>query len=444
MSGIAEVLFNQGYPVSGSDLSESDTTRRLQQMGIRILIGHRAENLTDAKVVVISSAVRPNNPEVIEAKARRIPVIPRAEMLAEIMRGKQAIAVAGSHGKTTTTSMIATILTQSGWDPTLVVGGKVDSLGGNAKLGQSQFVVTEADESDGSFLQLPAIWGVITNIDNDHLDHYGSIQDIESAFVQFVSQLPFYGAAAVCLDDPGVKRCLTRLTKPVLTYGASGDADYRMMDWTPLEMGSRFQVFERTQLLGSFETQVPGKHNALNALAAITLCRELGLSIEQIQKGLFAFKGVKRRFEIRWRSPSQRQVIVDDYGHHPTEISSTLTAARSFWKGRIKVVFQPHRYTRTLHCHDGFLSAFHHADQIILTEIYSAGEDPIEGISGETLARDISEVLNVGQTLQFAPDLEQAKQLILADFHDGDLLICMGAGSITRLPGQIISKLETP
>ncbi len=442
MSGIAEVLHNQGYPVSGSDLAESDTTRRLAQLGIRISIGHRAENLQHAKAVVISSAVRPENPEVIEARHRRVPVIPRAEMLAEIMRGKQAIAVAGSHGKTTTTSMIATVLTHAGLDPTLVIGGKVDSLGGNAKLGQGQFVVAEADESDGSFLQLPTVWGVVTNIDNDHLDYYESLQAIESAFSLFVCQLPFYGAAAVCLDDPGVQRCLSRFTKPVLTYGISTDADFRAKNITALEMGSRFEVMERGQSLGKFEIQVPGQHNILNALAAIAIARELGVSVEEIRTGIHAFAGVKRRFEICWKNTARKQVIVDDYGHHPTEIASTLSAAKSFWKGRIRVVFQPHRYTRTLHCHDGFLSAFHHADEIILTEIYAAGEEPIEGVSGEQLCKDISNVLSDNQKIRFAKNLDVAKKYILDDFKDGDLVICMGAGTITRLPSQLVSHHE--
>jgi UDP-N-acetylmuramate--alanine ligase len=447
MSGIAEVFLNQGYCVSGSDLTETDITRRLGTLGATISVGHRAENVQHSNVVVISSAVRPTNPEVVEARRLRIPVIPRAEMLGELMRGKLGIAVAGTHGKTTTTSMIATILTHAGLDPTLVIGGKVDSFGGNAKLGQGGCVVAEADESDGSFLHLPATMGVITNIDNDHLDHYGSLSAIEDAFVDFVGKLPFYGVAAACGEDPGVRRCLGRWTKPVVTYGFSEEWDYCAKEVAVKDLGSTFIVFARESakknhlVLGQVELNVPGRHNVLNALAAITVSLRLKIPFEVIAEGLKIFSGVRRRFEICWQDISRRIVIIDDYGHHPTEIGATLTAARSCWSGRIIVVFQPHRYTRTLHCHDGFLSAFHDSDILFLTSIYPAGEEPIEGVSSEALVRDIRRVMLPNQKIELISDLETAKSAVMKELSDGDMVICLGAGSITRLPALLTDAL---
>jgi UDP-N-acetylmuramate--alanine ligase len=443
MSGIAEVFLNQGYRVSGSDMAESESTRRLRELGARIAIGHQAEQVHGASVVVISSAIRPTNPELVEARRLRIPVIPRAEMLGELMRGKVGVAVAGTHGKTTTTSMLATVLTAAGLDPTLVIGGRVDSLGGvNAKLGQGTFVVAEADESDGSFLHLPATYGVITNIDNDHLDHFGSLTAVENAFVDFVTKLPFYGLAAVCGEDPGVRRCLSRFTKPVMTYGLSDDWDYRAREVRLRGMGSEFEVWARDQRLGRVELQVPGRHNVMNALAAVAIGMALDLDFAVIARALGEFRGVKRRFEIRWRNDARQQVVVDDYGHHPTEIAATLAAARAYWPGRIVTVFQPHRYTRTLHCHDGFLSAFHDGDVLILTDIYGAGEDPIEGVSAERLADDIRRAALPNQEIEHAGDLERARAAVLSRLRDGDLVLCLGAGSITRLPDQLIAALS--
>ena len=331
MSGIAEVFLTQGYPVTGSDLAESDSTRHLAKLGARVSVGHRAENIRGAKVVVISSAVKASNPEVVEAKRLRIPVIPRAEMLGELMRGRTGIAVAGTHGKTTTTSMLATVLTVAGLDPTIVIGGKVDSLGGNAKLGQGKYLVAEADESDGSFLHLPATLAIVTNIDNDHLDHYGSLEMIDQAFISFVGELPFYGIAAVCGDDLGVKRVLHRLTKPVVTYGFSAESDYSACEVKALGLGSSFEVFSKRedQVLGKVKINVPGEHNVLNALAAVAIGLHMGIEFAAVARGLEEFKGVKRRFEIRWQDVENKKVIVDDYGHHPTEIAATLAAARS-------------------------------------------------------------------------------------------------------------------
>lgn len=449
MSGIAEVFLNQGYPVSGSDQMESEITRRLAQLGAQMSVGHRAENIGQAKVVVVSSAVKADNPEVLEAKRLRIPVIPRAEMLGELMRGKVGIAVAGTHGKTTTTSMLASIFTEAHLDPTLVIGGQVKSFGGNAKLGQGRFVIAEADESDGSFLHLPASFGVITNIDNDHLDHFGSISALDEAFLGFVGKLPFYGLAAVCGDDPGVKRCLSRMTKPFLTYGFSPESDLHATSVKSEGMGTRFQVWLKDEhgsdqkvKLGEFYLHVPGQHNVLNALAAIAIAHRLGVSVEQIQKGLNEYRGVKRRFDVRWQDPIEKKVIVDDYGHHPTEIVATLSAAKSYWSGRIITVFQPHRYTRTLHCKDGFLSAFAQSDVVILTEIYPAGEEPIPGVDSQSLLDEMRKLARPHQELIYAGDLQASVQVVLERFQAGDLVLCMGAGSITRLPDRLVAELS--
>jgi UDP-N-acetylmuramate--alanine ligase len=448
MSGIAEVFLNQGYRVSGSDVAESEITRRLAGLGARIEIGHRAENVSGANVVVVSSAIRPTNPEVIEARRLRVPVIPRAEMLGELMRGKVGVAVAGTHGKTTTTSMLATILASAGMDPTIVVGGRVDSLGGNAKLGHGQTVVAEADESDGSFLHLPATYAVVTNIDNDHLDYFHNLAAIDSAFVAFVSKLPFYGAAAVCGEDPGVRRCLGRWTKPVVTYGLSPQWDVFAQALRGDGFGSEFEVLARESTsgphrsLGVFGVKVPGEHNVLNALAAITFSRELELSSDVIRKGLAEFSGVRRRFDIRWRSEESRQLIVDDYGHHPTEIIATLAAARRAWNGRILTVFQPHRFSRTLHCRDGFVAAFRGTDLLLVTDIYAASEDPIEGVTAEALAADIRRGTPGRPEVVYVGDLAAAKTRVLSELRPGDLVLCLGAGSITRLSEDLAKELS--
>jgi UDP-N-acetylmuramate--alanine ligase len=448
MSGIAEVFLNQGYQVSGSDLAESETTRRLGELGAQVSVGHRAENVGSAHVVVVSSAVKPTNPEVQEARRLRVPVIPRAEMLGELMRGKTGIAVAGTHGKTTTTSMLASILTEAGLDPTLVIGGKVNALGGNAKLGQGRFVVAEADESDGSFLHLPATFGVVTNIDNDHLDHFGSLAAIEEAFIGFVGKLPFYGCVALCGDDPGVKRCLSRLTKPYLTYGFSEDSDFYATHLANEGLISRFQVIQRhgpegaRKELGEFHLSVPGRHNVLNALAALAISVQLDIPLEKVKKGLREFRGVRRRFDIRWQDPKTQRMIVDDYGHHPTEVAATLAAAKNVWSGRVISVFQPHRYSRTLHCKEGFLSAFSQSDVVILTDIYGAGEDAIPGVDSETLASEIKRLAHPHQKILYAGDLKTTQRAVSHMMTTGDLVICMGAGSITKLPDLLISDLQ--
>jgi UDP-N-acetylmuramate--alanine ligase len=447
MSGIAEVFLSQGYPVSGSDQAESESVRRLKNLGAHITLGHQADSVHGSSVVVISSAVRPDNPEVIEAKRLRIPVIPRAEMLGELMRGRTGVAVAGTHGKTTTTSLLSMVLVEAGLDPTLVIGGKVDLLGGNAKLGQGSLLVAEADESDGSFLTLPASFAIVTNIDNDHLDHYKSLQAIEDAFVSFVGKLPFYGMAAVCGDDPGVRRVLERFSKPIQTYGFSDEWDLIARNLQPHGMGVSFSVFRREapglehRELGQIVLAVPGKHNVLNALATVCISLRLGISFEIVAKGLARYGGVKRRFEKRWEDRAANRLILDDYGHHPTEIAATLAAARSVWPGKITCIFQPHRYSRTLHCHDGFLSAFHHADRLLLTDIYSAGEDPIQGVTSFGLAQDIRQVAKPGQVIEYISELSSIAEYISKDFSKNELVICMGAGTITRLPDQIIQRM---
>ncbi len=458
MSGIAEMFLNQGYQISGSDRAENETTLRLKRLGAVIHLGHHPQNLSFQlagvsgvgdgegvglpQVVVVSSAIGGDNPEVLEAKRLRIPVIPRAEMLGELMRGKIGIAVAGSHGKTTTTSMIAAILLEAHLDPTLVIGGKVDALGGNAKLGKGLYVVAEADESDGSFLHLPATYGVVTNVDNDHLDHFLSLAAIEQAFIEFVGKLPFYGLAAVCGDDPGVKRCLSRFTKPFHTYGFSEECDTSARDLNLAPLSSRFTVVHGGKRLGVVELQVLGKHNVLNALAALVIGQQLNLPWEVLVRGLANFSGVKRRFEICWQDTQTQRVLVDDYAHHPTEIVATLAAARQFWSGRIIAVFQPHRYTRTLFCHDGFLSAFSNCDVLLMTDVYAAGEEPIPGVSGEQLALDIAKVAHQGKRVLYSGDLAATHQLIAQQWQSGDLVLCLGAGSITRLAEQLAQGLR--
>jgi UDP-N-acetylmuramate--alanine ligase len=367
-------------------------------------------------------------------------------MLGELMRGKIGISVAGSHGKTTTTSMLATVLTSAKLDPTLVIGGKVDLLGGNAKLGQGQLVIAEADESDGSFLHLPATYGVITNIDNDHMDHFGNIQAIEDAFVEFERKLPFYGLAVVCGEDPGVRRCLNRFTKPYLTYGFSDEWDLFASDIEVIGMGASLKVFsqrpdsKKPVLLGTAKIQVPGRHNILNALAAIGVALRLKIPFDIIAQGLQEFRGVRRRFEIKYLDEIRKRIIIDDYGHHPTEISATLLAARQYWPGRIISVFQPHRYSRTLHCKEGFLSAFLSSDLVMVADIYPAGEDPIAGVHSVFLVKEMQKGAQDGQKIIYSGSIENSAKLLQQVFKDGDLVLCLGAGSITKLADQLAAE----
>lgn len=436
MSGIAEILITQQYFVSGSDLQESDITRRLAGLGAVIHYGHKASNLGTADVVVVSSAIDEKNPEIQEARKNKIPIIQRAEMLGELMKMKTGIAVAGTHGKTSTTSMIATIVQSSGLDPTIIIGGRVDALGGNAKHGQGDFLVAEADESDKSFLHLPATIAIVTNIDNDHLNNYGSIANIKDAFVDFVNAIPFYGLAILCQDDENVKSILPRLNKPFITYGFSPQADLQAKNLQFVHFGSKFEVWKGDQKLGDAQSNVPGKHNALNSLAAIAAGMEIGLSFEQASNGLAQFKGVRRRFEFKGEKGGVR--VYDDYGHHPTEIKATLAAARKAWAGRIVTCFQPHRYSRTKDCYEDFVSAFDEADVLCLVDIYPAGEAPIPGINSEKLSQDISH--HGHKSVEHVGPVKGAAEKIAPKLQPGDLFLTLGAGNGYAI-GEEILKL---
>lgn len=444
MSGIAEVFLNQGYRVTGSDLSEGESTKRLKTLGAQIQVGHAARNIGDASVVVISSAVRSDNPEVVEAKKRRIPVIPRAEMLGELMRGKIGIAVAGTHGKTTTTSLMASVLMAADMDPTAIIGGRVNALGTNAKLGKSPYVVAEADESDGSFIHLPATYAIITNIDDDHLDFFKTQDAIDHAFTQLVAELPFYGLAAVCGEDAGVRRCLSSFLKPYRTYGLSKEFDCNADHIRNHGIGTRFNVNLGKTKLGEITLPIPGRHNVLNALACILVGLEMGIPFSKIAEGIASFSGVKRRFEVRWKDEASRRYLVDDYGHHPTEITATLAAAKAFWTGRVISVFQPHRYTRTVACKEGFKNAFRQSDLVYVTDLYAAGEEPISGIDSRWLVDQMKSVSYEGQRIEHSGTLDQTLPLVHQEMRDGDLVICFGAGNITRLSDALVERLGEP
>ena len=439
MSGLAEVLLELGYGVSGSDLKASAVTRRLESKGARFVEGHAASNLGDAKAVVISSAVPADNPEVAEAHRRGLPVIPRGELLAELMRLKFGIAVAGSHGKTTTTSMTAAALSHAKLDPTIVVGGRVGMMGGtNAKLGKSDFLVVESDESDGSFLKLAPIVAVVTNIDREHLDHYADIDAIRNAFVQFVSKVPFYGAAIVCLDDTNVQQILPRINRRVITYGTTAQADLRVVSVRSELGGSVFGLERRGVSLGCFRVRVPGAHNVLNATAAIAVGSELDIPLETIREGLESFTGVDRRFQVKGQE--RGVTVVDDYGHHPTEIKATLAAARSAGYSKIHVLFQPHRYTRTAALLDEFAGAFHAADTVHVTQIYAASEKPIEGVSGESLAERIHAFGHRGAS--FASSMDAGIESVAAEASEGSVIITLGAGSVSQAGEKILERLQ--
>jgi UDP-N-acetylmuramate--alanine ligase len=439
MSGIAEVLVNLGYEVSGSDLKESESTRRLEQMGCRISIGHRAGNVAGAQVVVYSSAVRKQNPEVVAAKAAGIPVIPRAEMLAELMRLKFGIAVAGAHGKTTTTSMIAQMLSESGLDPTVVIGGRLDSLGSNAKLGQGEYLVAEADESDGSFLKLSPSIAVVTNIDPEHLDHYtGGIEEIKETFLSFINKIPFYGAAILCLENEHLQALLPRVEKRTITYGLSPQADLCARDITLERFHSRFEVLRGGELLGRIELAMPGEHNVRNCLAAVAVGLELGVDFGRIREALHHFKGVQRRFQPRGEIGGV--LVIDDYGHHPAEVRATLAAARRGFNRRLLVAFQPHRYTRTRDLLDDFATSFYDADHLVVTDIYAAGEDPIPGVDSAGLVDALREhghksVVHVAQK-------DRVAEHLISRVSPGDMVVTLGAGDIWTAGRDLLSRLE--
>ena len=428
MSGIAELLINLGCRVSGSDLKQSSMVDNLRRLGGEIHIGHSADNIRDVDVVVVSSAVRPDNLEVVEARRLQIPVIPRAEMLAELMRLKYSVAVAGAHGKTTTTSMIATIMVAGGLDPTAIIGGRLNAFGSNAKLGEGDFLVAEADESDGSFLKLGPTIAVITNIDREHLDHYADLEEIRSAFTTFANKVPFYGAAILCLDDPNVRSILPRIDRRVVTYGFNEQADVVATHMEVRGFGSSFHVSHRGNPLGTLNLCIPGKHGAMNALAAVTTALELEIPFEKIAAALSGFQNADRRFQVRGQKGDI--LVVDDYGHHPTEIAATLGAARCSCNRRIVAIFQPHRYSRTRALEEDFSRAFNDADVLIALPIYAAGEEAIPGIDTERLVERIKQ--SGHRNVVYAPDFDAAQSILCDMVHDGDLVLTLGAGDVWK------------
>jgi len=440
MSGIAEILLTMGYSVSGSDLKRSAVTDRLLGMGARIFEGHAASNAAASDVVVTSSAVAKNNPEVMEARERKIPVIQRAEMLAELMRLKYGIAVAGMHGKTTTTSMVAAVLAGGGLDPTVVVGGRVNALGSNARLGSSQYLVAEADESDRSFLKLSPVLAVVTNLDREHMDCYRDMEDVEGAFVEFMDRLPFYGATTACVDNALLRAVLPRVRRRVYTYGESADADFRL-EMLAKEEGcnSCFEVNYKGLVLGRFRLHVPGRHNVLNATAAVAVGVQLGVAPDQIAVGLESFRGVDRRFQVK--GVVGGVTVVDDYGHHPTEIVATLRAARECGFVRVHVLFQPHRFTRTRDLMTEFAGAFKDADTVEVLDIYAASEEPIEGVNARALVRAMRGVS--GCVVEYAASAAEAVKVLVNRAKAGDVILTLGAGSVSQVGVLMLESLAT-
>ncbi len=441
MSGIAEILLTMGYAVSGSDMKRSSVTDRLASLGARIFEGHAASNATSCDVVVTSSAVSYQNPEIVEARSRKVPVIPRAEMLAELMRLKYGIAVAGMHGKTTTTSMIAAVLGGGGLDPTIVVGGRVDALGSNARLGNSQYLVAEADESDRSFLKLSPILAVVTNLDREHMDCYRDMADVETAFLQFMDGVPFYGATTACLDNPLLAAILPRVRRKVYTYGEHESADFRLriLPKQP-HCHSTFEVTYGGIQMGPFSLHVPGRHNVLNATAAVAIGVQLGVAPEQIAAGLETFRGVDRRFQIKGTAAGV--TVVDDYGHHPTEILATLRAARDCGYARVHLLFQPHRYTRTRDLLAEFATAFGDADTVQVLDIYAASEEPIPGITGQSLVETIQRSHPGHSNVTYAPNIPAAVAALVAEAKPGEVIVTLGAGSVSQAAPLILESLN--
>ncbi|QAZ39985.1 UDP-N-acetylmuramate--L-alanine ligase [Methylibium sp. Pch-M] len=448
MSGIAEILHNLGYRVSGSDQSDGATTRRLASLGIRVAIGHDAAHIAGAEAVVTSTAVKGDNPEVIAARAKRVPVVPRAVMLAELMRLKQGIAIAGTHGKTTTTSLVASVLAEAGLDPTFVIGGRLNSAGANSRLGAGDYIVVEADESDASFLNLLPVLSVVTNIDADHMDTYGhDLGRLKHAFLEFLHRMPFYGAAIICGDDPGVRSIIPMISRPVVSYGFGEDAQIRAVDVLALPGGQmRFTAQRRNGVVMPdlpITLNLPGRHNVLNALAVIAVAAELELPDAPVQKALAAFDGVGRRFQRYGELPAPaggRFTLIDDYGHHPVEMAAVIAAARGAFPGRrLVIAFQPHRYTRTRDCFEDFVKVMGGADAVLLGEVYAAGEAPIVAADGRALTR----ALRVGGKLEpvFVDEIAAMPQAIADNVQDGDVVITMGAGSIGAVPGQVVELL---
>ena len=439
MSGIAEILVNLGYRVSGSDQKRTETIERLERLGAKVFTGHRAENVEGVHVVVYSSAVPRDNVELQTARQRQVPTIERAEMLAELMRLKYGIAVAGTHGKTTTTSMVGAVLAEGRYDPTIVVGGRVTNLGSNARLGQGEYLVAEADESDGSFLKLAPTIAVVTTIDAEHLDHYGSLDAIRAAFLTFVNKVPFYGAVVLCLDQPNIQMLLPQVEKRIITYGLESGADLVARHLQLHGMTSRFDVFHHGELLGECVLQIPGRHNVLNALAAIGVGLDLEIPFATISAALAGFAGVQRRFQVRGTAGGV--TVVDDYGHHPAEIRATLAAAKAGFDCRVVTVFQPHRYSRTLHLRQEFLTAFNQADVLVVMDIYPAGEAPIPGVSAADLADGIRAHGHRNVTY-LGNDRTRIVDHVCEISRPGDLVLTLGAGDVSQLASDILRRLD--
>jgi UDP-N-acetylmuramate--alanine ligase len=454
MSGIAEVLLNLGYKVSGSDLKHSAVTTRLISLGAQVFDGHRAENVRGADVVVTSSAIAHDNPEVAEAHRSHLPVIQRAEMLAELMRLKYGIAIAGMHGKTTTTSMVASVLAAGGLDPTVVVGGRVDAMGSNARLGKSQYLVAEADESDRSFLKLSPILSVVTNIDREHMDCYRDMQDVERTFIEFMDRVPFYGMVVACSDNQPLRALLPRVQRRVVTYGLGEDADFRISTAgasvkpssglggvtqdVPAEPRSTFEVSYKGRSLGEFNLRVPGAHNVLNGTAAIAVGVGLDIGTEDIRRALDEFRGVDRRFQIKGSGAGV--TVIDDYGHHPTEIKATLAAAKECGYRRVLVVFQPHRYTRTQLLMEDFAEAFRDADAVFMLDIYAASEPPIVGVTSQVLAGRVKD--KCGKPAEYVASFEDAIEAVAKEAQAGDMVLTLGAGTVSQLGPMIVDRLS--
>ncbi len=438
MSGIAEVLLNMGYRVTGSDLRRNEAVERLERLGAKVFIGHEPSHVEGAHVVVYSSAVSKDNVEVQVARQRQIPTIPRAEMLAELMRLKYGIAVAGTHGKTTTTSMVAAVLAEGGFDPTIVVGGRIQGLSANARLGQGEYLVAEADESDGSFLKLTPTIAVVTTIDAEHLDHWGDVEAISEAFLAFINKVPFYGVAVLCLDQPYIQRLIPRVEKRLTTYGLESGADFTARRLALSGVTSRFEVLHRGHALGECALQVPGRHNVLNALAAIAVGMDLEIPFASIQRALAGFAGVQRRFQVKGEAGGV--LVVDDYGHHPAEIRATLAAAKAGFDRRVITVFQPHRYTRTLHLRQEFLTAFYQSDVLVVMDIYPAGEPPIPGVHARDLADGIASHGH-REVVYLDNDRHRILDYLCEITRPGDLVLTLGAGDVGTLGEELLVRL---
>ncbi len=438
MNGIAEVLINMGYTVSGSDIRSTGVTRRLASLGAEVHIGHRKGNVRGADCVVYSSAVRMDNPEIEEARSLQIPIIPRAETLAEPMRMEYGIAIAGTHGKTTTTSMVAAILAHAGVDPTVVTGGRLNSTGSNATLGEGDFLVAEADESDGSFLKLTPAIAVVTNIDREHMDHYRSMDEVKGSYIDFMNKVPFYGCCIVCLDHPVIQSILPSISRRYITYGLSAQADIRAVGIEQREGRTSFEAIACGSPLGTITINLPGEHNVCNALAAVAVARELGISVEDTIEGLEGFKGVERRFELKGTAADI--MVIDDYAHHPVEIKAVLKSIKDGWRRRAVVVFQPHRYTRTRDLFRDFLTAFNDADVLVLTDIYGAGEEEIQGLSSENLYHAVKD--HGHRNVWYIPDISQIPAHLEAITRPGDMVITLGAGDVWRVSDSILDILQ--